>query len=132
MLPVCGFDHIHVLVPDRQAVQAWYEQVLGLRPVERLASWTTEGGPLMVPDPSGQVMLALFEGKPRADRSTIALRVASVAFLEWKEHLQRMLPRAPRLSDHLLSWSLYFEDPFGNPYDITTYAYEETAQALRS
>jgi sugar lactone lactonase YvrE len=36
-----------------------------------------------------------------------------------------------RLEDHQVSWSLYFSDPDGNPYEITSYEYGELPAQLR-
>jgi catechol-2,3-dioxygenase len=34
--------------------------------------------------------------------------------------------------DHGLAWSLYFADPDGNPYEITTYDHAAVAELLRA
>jgi catechol-2,3-dioxygenase len=34
--------------------------------------------------------------------------------------------------DHDKSWSIYFNDPYGNPFEITTYDYETVRQQLSS
>jgi catechol-2,3-dioxygenase len=40
------------------------------------------------------------------------------------------LSTAPTLEDHDLSVSLYFHDPDGNPFEITTYEYQAVKAAL--
>lgn len=116
-----AIDHIHVFVADRTAALAWYESVLGLRPLPELAFWAADGGPLTLADAGGGIHLALFESTPRPNRSTIALRVDAAGFRDWQAHLRQVLGTAPRLEDHQVSWSLYFADPDGNPYEITSY-----------
>ena len=125
-----AFDHIHVMVSDRPAAEAWYARVLGLIRVPELAVWAADGGPLTLGDASNQIHLALFERPRRNCRSTIALRVSAEAFVEWQAHLEAELGTAPELEDHDLSWSLYFSDPDGNPYEITTYEYREAGARL--
>ena len=34
------------------------------------------------------------------------------------------------VEDHAVSWSLYFTDPDGNPFEITSYDYEVIQRAL--
>jgi catechol 2,3-dioxygenase-like lactoylglutathione lyase family enzyme len=117
-----GVDHVHVMVRDRRTAVAWYRGVLGLTPVEALAGWAEDGGPLTVADAAERVHIALFERAPPAPNpSVVALGVDGVAFGAWREHLQRVLDRPIEVVDHEMSLSLYFRDPDGNPYEITTY-----------
>lgn len=110
-------DHVHVFVRNRPEAEEWYSRVLGFHRVKALESWATPGGPLTLEN--GDAHLALFESD-RGPASTVAFRVPGEKFLQWKRHLEdREL--GPRLADHDLAWSLYFHDPDGNPYEITTY-----------
>ena len=131
--PLAGVDHVHVHVRDRAAAVDWYRDVLGLAPVPELRVWQTGGGPLTLSDAGGRVHVALFEGAPKPDNSSVvALGVDAAGFVQWREHLTRMLGRAPVFEDHDLSLSLYFRDPDGNPYEITTYEHARTRDALRT
>ena len=130
--PLVCIDHIHVYVANRGESQAWYERVLGLTVVESLAHWADGGGPLTLADASGRIHIALFEREPQPCRSTIALGVDGAAFIAWRAHLAARLTAPPPLEDHGLSWSLYFADTDGNPYEITTYDYAAIASGLRS
>lgn len=121
-----AFDHIHVYVADRAAAEAWYRQVLGFTRIPELAFWAEGGGPLTVQNASGSVHIALFERPRQACRSTIALRVGASGYREWKQHLHAVLAGKVNEEDHEAALSLYFSDPDGNPYEITTY---EVAQA---
>jgi catechol-2,3-dioxygenase len=126
-------DHIHVLVSDRAKARRWYEEVMGLKVVPSLEFWAPEGGPLTIANAAGSIHLALFEKKPtQLCRSTIALRVTAADFLAWREHLHTSLGAECMAIDHQVSWSLYFSDPDGNPFEITTYQYAEVAGALKS
>jgi catechol 2,3-dioxygenase-like lactoylglutathione lyase family enzyme len=129
--PLTGVDHVHVLVRDRAAAVAWYREVMGLKPVPEFEVWQADGGPLTLADASGRVHIALFERAPAADnKAVIALGVDAPAFAQWREHLTRALGQAPSLVDHELSLSLYFRDPDGNPYEITTYDVTSARAAL--
>jgi catechol 2,3-dioxygenase-like lactoylglutathione lyase family enzyme len=125
-----GFDHLHVLVSDRAAAVAWYARVLGWEPVAELASGAVDGGPLTLSDPQHRVHIALFEHTGHRSRATLALRVGAQELLAWRAHLAIHLGQAPALEDHQLSWSIYFADPDGNPYEITTYEVEAVKQAM--
>jgi catechol 2,3-dioxygenase-like lactoylglutathione lyase family enzyme len=126
-----GVDHVHVLVRDRAAAVAWYRDVMGLAPVPKLEVWQADGGPLTLADASGRVHIALFERAPSPDnKAVIALGVDAPAFAQWRDHLARTLGTAPAFVDHDLSLSLYFRDPDGNPYEITTYDVTSARAAL--
>jgi len=125
-----GFDHIHVHVTDRAASEQWYGRVLGLSRVPELAAWASGGGPLTLSDASGKVHLALFQSSAQASRSTIALGVSASEFLAWRKHLEAELARPIQVEDHQLAWSLYFSDPDGNPYEITTYEHAAVKNIL--
>lgn len=117
-------DHIHVFVSNREFSEAWYRDVLGLRRQPDLEFWASDGGPLTLTNDTGTIHLALFERPREKCRSTIALGVGADDFIEWRRHLQRVLGKELTPEDHAVSWSLYFQDPDGNPYEITSYQYE--------
>jgi len=121
--PLLGFDHIHVFVADRAAAQAWYASVMGLTRTPELEFWADGGGPLMLQDPDNTVHIALFERPHQKNRATVALRVSAEAFARWRNHLASFPEMSVSLEDHTVSMSLYFSDPDGNPYEITTYDY---------
>ncbi len=127
---VQAIDHVHVFVSNRQDAERWYEEVLGFVRNKELESWAADGGPLTIQDADARVHIALFERPAEKCRSVIALGVNAAAFLDWKEHLSEKLNEPPHLEDHGLSWSLYFRDPDGNPYEITTYEYQAVKYSL--
>lgn len=123
-------DHIHVLVANRAAAEEWYARVLGLQRVPALEGWAPDGGPLTVGNASGTIHIALFERASEKSRSTIALSCSGSEFQAWETHLSAALERSVEIVDHDLSWSMYFSDPDGNPYEITSYEYDGIQAAL--
>lgn len=128
---ISGVDHVHVFVADRAAAVQWYQRVLGMTPVPDLAFWAPDGGPLTIADAGGTVHLALFERPAARCRSTIALRADAVAWLDWRDHLAGELGAVVEPVDHQVAWSLYFSDPDGNPFEITSYDHAAIAAKLR-
>lgn len=130
--PLDAFDHVHVYVQDRAAAERWYARVLGLSRTPELVFWAADGGPLTLQNASGSIHIALFERPAQACRSTIALRVTGAAFGSWQAHLQREMPDGAKLQDHEASVSIYFRDPDGNPYEITSYEVAAAKAAMGS
>jgi catechol-2,3-dioxygenase len=131
MVPkLTGIDHIHVFVSDRVAAEEWYRRVLGLKRELGVEPGAAGRGPLNIADESGRVHLALFERQPQECRSVIALGASSTEFLAWLEHFKSVLGRKLEPVDHELSWSLYFEDPDGNPFEITSHEYSAIKASL--
>ncbi len=119
--PLLGFDHVHVFVQDRAAAERWYATVLGLTRARALEFWAADGGPLTLQNQDGTVHIALFERPRQTTRSTIALRVSGREFWSWRAHLRSIPDLDVTEEDHEVSVSLYFQDPDGNPYEITSY-----------
>ncbi len=126
-------DHVELFVPDRVAAAEWYERVFGLTPVTEYEAWVEEG-PLMLSADDGGTMLALFEGEPTGESDPtgyrrVALRVDGETFDAFVDSLPELPvsdgdgePIGPEdVVDHDLSNSIYFEDPYGNPFEVTTY-----------
>lgn len=119
-------DHVEAFVRDLDAATRWYADVLGLQLIHR---WDPQ--PIMLG--AGNTKLALFQAAPDAPRppradSSSAPSWHRVAWLTDRagldaaqKHLaERGIPyRGP--IDHGLAHSLYFDDPDGNPLEITCY-----------
>ena len=132
MLPKLDrIDHVHVFVSSHARSERWYQETLGLARVSKLDFWMDQGGPLTIANQDGSLHLALFERPSQPCRSVVAFAVGKDDFLAWRAHLASVLPRAPELQDHQISWSMYFSDPDGNPYEITSYDYASLEPSLR-
>ena len=118
-----NIDHIHVLVPDRQEALDWYSTILGLKTIERLLFWE-KTGPLTIGNDEGSIHIALFEGEPKNNRSVIAFNATGKEFINWHKRINDALSEVIEVDDHSVSFSIYFADPYGNPYEITSYDYE--------
>ncbi len=123
-------DHIHIYAANRPKAEQWYADVMGFARVRELESWA-ETGPLTLANSSGTVHIALFEAAPQPTRSVIALSVGAQEFVAWQQHLVDKLKRPVEAEDHQLSWSLYFADPDGNPWEITSYQHAVIATLLK-
>lgn len=131
MAELSGIDHIHVYVPDREAAAAWFHELFGFEVVESLRVWAVDGGPLTIGDAGDRIHLALFERAEGPPSTAIAFGADASNFLAWKQRLEQRGLLA-RCTDHALAWSLYFHDPYGNMYEITTYEHDIVSQALAS
>lgn len=120
-------DHIHVYVSNRVSATEWYSKVLGLSKIPEFEFWASDGGPLTISNSSGSIHLALFERPAEKRHSTIAFSTSATEFLAWQTHLTNFFGHEIKAIDHELSWSLYFADPDGNPFEITSYDYSTLA-----
>lgn len=118
-----GIDHIHINVKDRAKSEIWYRDILGFERVKSLEFWAVNGGPLTLANSSGSVHLALFESNEIQD-TTVAFKTSSAGLDELIAHLSsRGIDVVP--VNHEISWSIYFKDPDGNPYEVTTYDFDD-------
>ena len=130
-------DHVHVYVTNREAAAEWYKRILGLEIVAALAFWANDpNGPLSISPDGGNTELALFQrpcAVPPARRATIAFRVDGAGFQAFLARLaehpvfdgEGRQVTAQDIVDHDKSFSVYFCDPDGNPYELTTYDYAQ-------
>jgi len=125
------FDHLHVYVKDREASEAWYKRVLNLSRVTGLEFWAQGRGPLPLSNESGSIHIALFEKDYSGLRPTLALAVSAENFICWLDHLHNEGVSKVTVMDHDISWSMYFSDSDGNPYEITSYEYEQLTRLLK-
>lgn len=134
-------DHVELFVPDQYEAANWYAEVLGLQIIPEFEFWASDG-PLMLATASHGTMLALFQGEPKGSRPTaghhrVAFRVDGPGFSHFLSRLDEIVvynqlnERLTRqhVVDHDLSWSIYFCDPYGHLYEITSYDYEFIAKA---
>jgi catechol-2,3-dioxygenase len=129
-------DHLELLVPNRDAAQAWYGEWLGFVAMSEHAEWAQDG-PLMLTNDGGITMLALFTGSGRgrdeASKSTgwrrIAFRMSGAELLAWTQRYRQSGQTLKGPVDHDKAWSVYFSDPWGNALEVTTYDYSMVRQA---
>ena len=133
-------DHVELLVPDRYEAARWYKQVLGLEIMAEYEDWARAGGPLMISSDGGRTMLALFERTPERAAETfrcrrVAFRVDGPGFVRFLARLDELVIlndagerlTAGQVVDHQKAYSIYFQDPYGNLYEVTTYDYDYVA-----
>ena len=128
--PLDGIDHIHVFVTDRAAAEVWYARVLGLSRVPSLEGWAADGGPLTLADARDGSTWRCSSAARRPAARPSRWAYPHAGFMAWREHLAAALGKAARTEDHQLSWSMYFADPDGNPYEITSYEYDVVGTLL--
>lgn len=127
-------DHVELFVPNRDEAAAWLERVLGLEIDPACRHWAEHPlGPLMVTTPEGGTKIALFQGEPQGKSAPvgikrIAFRADAAGFSELlarlEEHALTFRGRPVsngEYTDHDGAWSIYFDDPWGNPFEVTTY-----------
>jgi len=115
-------DHVHVSVKNRNLAEQWYKDILGFERVAEFEEWASAKGPLTIGNAQGNIHLALFESEA-IQNTVIAFSVTAENFFAWIEHLKDKDMQV-KIIDHNLSWSIYFRDPDGNPFEITTYEYD--------
>jgi catechol 2,3-dioxygenase-like lactoylglutathione lyase family enzyme len=135
-------DHVELFVPDQHEAARWYAEVFGLHIVPEFERWASDG-PLMLSTANHDTKLALFQGEPKGSRATagfhrVAFGVTGDGFLQflsrldalavYNQHNERLTRQ--HVVDHDLSWSIYFCDPYGHLYEITTYDYDFVKQNL--
>ena len=121
---VQSIDHVEVFVRDIPSAVRWYGETLGL---QEMARWDPE--PVMIG--AGTTMLALFlasggaraaaggESAPAIRWHRVAWRTDSKGFEKAQQHLKGLGISFRGPIDHGSTWSIYFQDPDGNPLEIT-------------
>lgn len=126
-------DHAHVFVRDRYEAARWYERVLGLDILPAHEHWAADAdGPLTISSDAGDTALALFRSDGRRRPRVIAFRVDGAGFLEFLARLDThpVYDESGRaigpddVSDHGAAFSVYFCDPDGNHFELTTYDHD--------
>ena len=135
-------DHVELFVPDQYEAAVWYEKVFGLQILREFEHWAASG-PLMMSTTNGGTKLAIFKGEPPGNRAPVgwhrvAFRVDGagfIAFLDRLDSLELENHRGETLTrdhavDHDQAWSIYFNDPYGHRFEITTYDYDYVKERL--
>ncbi|HUO93039.1 MAG TPA: VOC family protein [Rhizomicrobium sp.] len=123
-------DHVHVYVKDRDRAVRWYEDVLGLSKQYEDTDHGDGRGPVVMSSDGGRTHLALIQSNDAGPHlRVIAFRVDAKGFKAFAARLGSLDLRglkgeritAADVVDHGDTWSIYFCDPDGNPYEVTTY-----------
>lgn len=142
-LKVKCVDHIHLYVSDQKDGAVWLERVLGMKEMKDFNEWENGYGPLMMKIEGCDTKIALFKGEPLHNNSV--LQQTAIAFgtdgecflkyirtirdLEFYDQNKRKLV-AINVVDHNFAFSIYFNDPWGNGYEITTYDHDYVKEHL--
>jgi catechol-2,3-dioxygenase len=118
-----NIDHIHINVADRGAAETWYRDHLGFVRESSTDSLEAGKGPLTLVNFDGSIHLALFESTD-IQNTVVAFKVSARDLVEWITHLSVQGIQVEPV-DHKQSWSIYFRDPDGNPFEITTAEYKK-------
>jgi len=130
MLPeLNGVDHLHIYVNDKKLAKEWYQKVLGFEVVDHLSNYSTSKGPLTLSDAKDSINLAIFERESFSSITSIAFKTNGENFLLWKKRLEQF-KSLKRCVDHEISFSLYFNDPFGHNHEITSYEHSYIREHL--
>jgi catechol 2,3-dioxygenase-like lactoylglutathione lyase family enzyme len=135
-------DHMHLLVPDRYEAAFWYQQNLGFEIVKQYEVWAqVEGGPLHISADGGRSGLALFERGQHPEfrvETSVAFRVRAGEFVAFADNLSSANLRGMNgqplkresVVDHDLCYAYYFQDPYGNRFELDCYDYDEVRRDL--
>lgn len=112
-------DHSHLVVRDLPMISAWYQQIMGLKPIEK----TTSGEVLGV---GGHPLLTLTTEGNAAFAPRNAPGLFHTAFLmpdrtelgRWLAHIAHNNVPLQGASDHLVSEAIYLGDPEGNGIEV--------------
>lgn len=127
-------DHVELFVPDRELAAEWLDRVLGLQVDPDCLQWAEDPrGPLMVKTADAGTKIALFQGEPQGEAAPVGIK--RIAFRVGRAGFEDLLARLEELglrnrgravpngeyADHGGARSIYFDDPWGNPFEVTTY-----------
>ena len=135
-------DHMHLMVPDRYEAARWFQKNLGFEIVEKYRAWAeVAGGPLHISADGGRSALALFERGQHPEfkvETAVAFRVGAEEFVTFGNELASIelrdaggKPLEPAsVVDHDLCYAYYFQDPYGNSFELDCYEYERVKRDL--
>jgi len=135
---VGGIDHVELSVPDRYEAADWYKVALGLEIVEEFEHWADLSAyPLMISSDGGDTMLALFK-RSLSDQTggfqRVAFETSGPNFLQFRERLENIsnidATKARNVTDFGSAYSVFFSDPYGHSFEVTTYDYDFVSDRL--
>jgi catechol 2,3-dioxygenase-like lactoylglutathione lyase family enzyme len=116
---VQGLDHVALTVRDQQVSESWYRDVLGLER-EHADEWGDTPIALMAHGSGLALFKAPPDNNPAVGLRHIAFRVDRENFDIAQDDL-RSHGITFEFQDHVVSQSIYFEDPDGLLLELTTY-----------
>ena len=128
-------DHVELLVPDRESAVAWYARWLGFEVMPEHLDWA-ETGPVMMTNDGGKTMLALFVGTGQQNQTDrgwrrLAFRAEPAAWWAFMHRYRESGQAIEGPVDYQKAWSVYFDDPWGNRLELTTYDCEAVAKLIK-
>lgn len=143
-------DHVKILVPDRLEAAQWYQRVFGLKPLQGKVfdmAAASPDGPLFlgVDDDLQSVKVVLLVGEPLGKHTPISVTRVSfgvdaasfLLLLDRLADLELVNEKDERVTrdlivDQWIGWSIYFSDPYGNRFEVTTYDYAAVKSQLNA
>ena len=116
-IKIAHLDHVEILVKDKEASEAWYKKVLGLKR-RYLKEWGQDW--LVLGAGSSWILLAEPGQGRKVQRQHFAFQVSMAEYGLARKELEG---QGIKLSeeDHGVSRSFYFQDPDGHRLEITAY-----------
>lgn len=135
---VGSIDHVELSVPDRYEAADWYNEALGFEIVEEFEHWADLSAyPLMISSDDGNTMLALFKGTPSNGSGgfqRVAFETSGENFLRFRERSEEIPNIDARGQRNVIdfgrAYSVFFSDPYGHSFEVTTYDYEFVSKKL--
>jgi len=129
-----SLNHVHVVVPDRDAAARWYQEEMGFEPVAAYAAWARiEGGPLHLSADGGRTGIALFATGgghgPTTLEKGVAFSVDAAQFVAFARRLGssgvRDVAGRPLAKEAVIDFDLCyaydFLDPWGNRFELNCF-----------
>ena len=136
-----SLDHVNIFVRNAARSHQWYTDILGLHTQDIFYHPGTEKmrAAFLACDPDHAHDIALFEvgeeaalqEKGQVGLNHVAWRMASLDDLAAMYRKLKAKDVPIHVSDHTISIGVYFSDPDGNPFEITSYEYAALAAELR-
>ncbi|HEV7308271.1 VOC family protein [Ensifer sp.] len=112
-------DHAHLVVQDLPVVSAWYQTIMGLKPIDSSASGETLGvadRPLLTLTTQGNAARAPRNAPGLFHNAFLVPDRAELG--RWLAHAAHNNIRLQGASDHLVSEAIYLADPEGNGIEV--------------
>ncbi|WP_349437796.1 VOC family protein [Pararhizobium sp. A13] len=112
-------DHSHLVVRDLPMVSSWYQQIMGLTPMDKTASGETlgvAGRPLLTLTTEGNATVAPHNAPGLFHTAFLVPDRTELG--RWLAHIAHNNVPLQGASDHLVSEAIYLGDPEGNGIEV--------------